>query len=153
MVNIPRRLQAAIEFALAEQSAVGLLGPRQVGKTTLAHCIAASRDAAYLDLENPEDLALLSEPRPLLAGYAGKLVILDEVQRLPGLFQTLRGLIDEHRRTGRGTASGCGLRDAPRHWRWWRPGRARPLAVTRAYRHKQPPLQEAAQFEFPKVSL
>ena len=102
MEYLPRRLQPAIESALAEQSAVGLLGPRQVGKTTLAHRIAAGRDAVYLDLENPEDLALLSEPRPLLAGYAGKLVILDEVQRLPGLFLTLRGLIDEYRRAGRG---------------------------------------------------
>ena len=102
MEYVPRRLQPAIESALAEQSAVGLLGPRQVGKTTLAHRIAAGRDAVYLDLENPEDLALLSEPRPVLAGYAGKLVILDEVQRLPGLFQTLRGLIDQYRRDGRG---------------------------------------------------
>ena len=103
MKYVPRRLQAAIELALAEQSAVGLLGPRQVGKTSLAHRIVADRDAVYLDLENPEDLALLSEPRSLLAGYAGKLVVLDEVQRLPGLFQTLRGLIDQHRRTGRGS--------------------------------------------------
>ncbi|MYF68877.1 MAG: ATP-binding protein [Proteobacteria bacterium] len=102
MKYVPRRLRSDIVSALAEQSAVGLLGPRQVGKTTLAHRIAAGRDAVYLDLENPEDLALLSEPRPLLAGYAGKLVILDEVQRLPGLFQTLRGLIDQYRRAGLG---------------------------------------------------
>ena len=102
MEYVHRRLQAGIESALAEQSAVGLLGPRQVGKTTLAHRIAAGREAVYLDLENPEDLALLSEPRALLATYADKLVILDEVQRLPDLFQTLRGLIDHYRRTGRG---------------------------------------------------
>ena len=102
MNYVPRRLQAGIESALAEQSAVGLLGPRQVGKTTLAHRIATGRDAVYLDLENPEDLALLTESRALLATYADRLVILDEVQRLPGLFQTLRGLIDEYRRTGRG---------------------------------------------------
>ncbi len=107
MKYVHRRLQAIIESALAEQSAVGLLGPRQVGKTTLAHRIAAGRGAVYLDLENPEDLALLSEPRALLATYAGRLVILDEVQRLPGLFQTLRGLIDQHRRAGRG--AGCFL--------------------------------------------
>ena len=107
MKYIPRRLQAVIEDALAEQSAVGLLGPRQVGKTTLAHRIAAGREAVYLDLENPEDLALLAEPRALLATYADRLVILDEVQRLPELFQTLRGLIDQYRRDGRGT--GCFL--------------------------------------------
>ena len=107
MKYVPRRLQAVIEDTLAEQSAVGLLGPRQVGKTTLAHRIAAGREAVYLDLESPEDLALLAEPRALLATYADRLVILDEVQRLPGLFQTLRGLIDQHRRDGRGT--GCFL--------------------------------------------
>ena len=107
MEYVPRRLQADIESALAEQSAVGLLGPRQVGKTTLAHRLAAYREAVYLDLENPEDLALLSEPRALLATYADRLVILDEVQRLPGLFQTLRGLIDQYRRAGRGV--GCFL--------------------------------------------
>ncbi len=102
MKNIHRALQANIESALAEQSAVGLLGPRQVGKTTLAHRIAEGRQAVYLDLENPEDLALMNEPRPLLASYADRLVILDEVQRLPGLFQTLRGLIDQYRRDDRG---------------------------------------------------
>lgn len=107
MKYVHRRLQAIVESALAEQSAVGLLGLRQVGKTTLAHRIAAGREAVYLDLENPEDLALLSEPRALLATYAGRLVILDEVQRLPGLFQTLRGLIDQYRRAGRG--AGCFL--------------------------------------------
>ena len=107
MKYIYRKLQAVIEDALAEQSAVGLLGPRQVGKTTLAHRIAAGRETVYLDLENPEDLALLAEPRALLATYADRLVILDEVQRLPGLFQTLRGLIDQHRRNGRG--AGCFL--------------------------------------------
>ena len=107
MEYVPRRLQADIESALAEQSAVGLLGPRQVGKTTLAHRLAAYREAVYLDLENPEDLALLSEPRAVLATYADRLVILDEVQRLPGLFQTLRGLIDQYRRAGRGV--GCFL--------------------------------------------
>ena len=107
MKYINRKLQAVIEDALAEQSAVGLLGPRQVGKTTLAHRIAAGREAVYIDLENPEDLAILAEPRALLATYADRLVILDEVQRLPGLFQTLRGLIDQYRRDGRGT--GCFL--------------------------------------------
>ena len=107
MEYVPRWLQADIESALAEQSAVGLLGPRQVGKTTLAHRLAADREAVYIDLENPEDLALLSEPRALLATYADRLVILDEVQRLPGLFQTLRGLIDQYRRAGRG--AGCFL--------------------------------------------
>ena len=73
----------------------------------MIHRIATGRESFYPGLENPEDLVLLSEPRSVLAAYAGKLVILDQVQRLPGLFQTLRGLIDQHRRTGRG--AGCFL--------------------------------------------
>lgn len=97
-----RRQQAHIEHALAEQACVGLLGPRQVGKTTLAHQIAATRPSIYFDLENPEDLAVMSEPRAVLQRHGDKLVILDEVQRLPDLFESLRGLIDGYRREQRG---------------------------------------------------
>ena len=102
MKHVPRRLQESVQTALAEQAGVALLGPRQVGKTTLAHRIAEDRDAVYFDLENPEDLAVLSDPRAVLATHGHRLVILDEVQRLPGLFLILRGLIDEYRRDGRG---------------------------------------------------
>ena len=102
MMYLARRLRFSVEQALAEQAAVGLLGPRQVGKTTLAHQIAADRASTYFDLENPEDLAVLGEPRAILPRYADQLVILDEVQRLPNLFQSLRGLIDEYRREQRG---------------------------------------------------
>jgi len=99
---IKRRLQASIERLLEEQAAVAILGPRQVGKTTLAHQIAEGRASVYFDLENPEDFAALDEPRTLLPRYADKLVILDEVQRKPRLFEQLRGLIDGYRREGRG---------------------------------------------------
>lgn len=98
-----RKLQPAIEQLLKEQAAVALLGPRQVGKTTLAHQIAAKRPAVYFDLENPEDAAALGDARHLLAGYPEQLIILDEVQRAPGLFEPIRGLIDQWRREGRGT--------------------------------------------------
>ncbi|MDE0214830.1 MAG: ATP-binding protein [Deltaproteobacteria bacterium] len=102
MNYLERRLQPSVESALAEQSAVGLLGPRQVGKTTLARRIAQDRQAVYFDLENPEDQAVLSDPRSQLGAYRDRLVIIDEVQRMPGLFQILRGLIDEYRQAGRG---------------------------------------------------
>ena len=78
--------------------AVALLGPRQVGKTTLAELIAEERASVYLDLENPADREKLSDAALYLSGHDDKLVILDEVQRVPKLFQTLRGLIDEGRR-------------------------------------------------------
>jgi uncharacterized protein len=100
---LKRQLQSSIERLLEEQAAVGILGPRQVGKTTLAHQIAAGRPSVYFDLESPEDVAALGEPSALLPRYADRLVILDEVQRLPRLFEPLRGLIDRYRREGAGT--------------------------------------------------
>ncbi len=100
---ITRRLQSSIEQLLSEQAAVALLGPRQVGKTTLALDIGASRPSIYFDLENPGDAAVLGEPRAMLGRQRDKLVIVDEVQRLPGLFEVVRGLIDEYRRRGERT--------------------------------------------------
>lgn len=97
---IPRRLLPALTAALAEAPAVALLGPRQVGKTTLALAVAASRPSVYLDLESEADRAKLSEPELYLAQHADKLVILDEIQRTPQLFRSLRGLIDAGRRRG-----------------------------------------------------
>lgn len=98
---IPRRALATVESALQRQAAVALLGPRQVGKTTLALQVAAGREGLYLDLESAADRARLEDPRAYLAPHADKLVVLDEVQRVPDLFSELRGLIDEGRRAGR----------------------------------------------------
>jgi uncharacterized protein len=83
--------------------AVALIGPRQAGKTTLARTIAETRSTTYLDLESAEDRARLDEPRLYFADHADELVILDEIHRTPGLFETLRGVIDDGRREGRGS--------------------------------------------------
>jgi hypothetical protein len=99
---IPRRLQLPLTSALAEVPAVALLGPRQVGKTTLALDLAATRPSVYLDLESEADRAKLAEPELYLAQHADKLVILDEIQRTPQLFRSLRGIIDTGRRRGQG---------------------------------------------------
>lgn len=99
---LPRRLHPALATALAESPAVALLGPRQAGKTTLALEVAKSRPSIYLDLESEADRAKLAEPELYLAQHADKLVILDEIQRAPQLFQSLRGLIDAGRRRGQG---------------------------------------------------
>jgi len=99
---LPRRLAPHLASALAEAPAVALLGPRQVGKTTLALELAHERPALYLDLESEADRAKLSEPELYLAQHADKLVILDEIQRTPQLFASLRGLIDAGRRRGQG---------------------------------------------------
>ena len=102
---IKRRLTEKLHQYLTEFPAVCLLGPRQVGKTTLARqeMLTASGHGVkpvYLDLENPSDLNKLSDPIGYLSQYQDRLVILDEVQRAPDLFQVLRGLIDERRLAG-----------------------------------------------------
>ncbi len=99
---IPRHLLSDLTAALAEAPAVALLGPRQVGKTTLALEVAGARPSIYLDLESEADRARLAEPELYLAQHADKLVVLDEIQRTPHLFQSLRGLIDAGRRRGQG---------------------------------------------------
>jgi predicted AAA+ superfamily ATPase len=99
---IQRRLLAPLSAALDESAAVALLGPRQVGKTTLALEAARTRPAVYLDLESEADRAKLAEPELYLAQHEDKLVILDEIQRTPQLFRSLRGLIDAGRRRGHG---------------------------------------------------
>ena len=100
---IPRKQYQAVLDNLALFPAVALLGPRQVGKTTLAEEVAAGRASVYLDLESPADLGKLADAARYLEGHEDKLVILDEVHRLPELFQTLRGLIDRGRRRDRRT--------------------------------------------------
>jgi predicted AAA+ superfamily ATPase len=81
--------------------AVAILGPRQVGKTTLAREISVQRPSVYLDLESEQDRSKLTDPAYYLSQHQDKLVILDEIHRVPELFQALRGLIDESRRAGR----------------------------------------------------
>ena len=100
---IHRELFSEVTLGLARQAAVGLIGPRQVGKTTLAHEIAASRPSVYLDLESPTDRNKLTDPELYLRTQSGKLVILDEIHQAPEIFQSLRGLIDEGRRQGQRT--------------------------------------------------
>lgn len=100
---IYRRKTKQLEDLLNESPAVALLGPRQVGKTTLALEIGERRPSIYLDLESDADRAKLAEPELYLGRNEDLLVILDEVHRVPDLFKNLRGLIDRGRRNGRRT--------------------------------------------------
>ena len=88
---IKRRLQDDIVRSLQHFPAVGLVGARQVGKTTLAQMIANewAGECEYLDLERPADYAVLSEPERFLDRYAERLVIIDEIQVQPALFPVL----------------------------------------------------------------
>jgi predicted AAA+ superfamily ATPase len=100
---IPRLITAAVEEALERQAAVALIGPRQIGKTTLALAVGRAHDAFYLDLEDSDDRQRLANPVLFLENVADRLVILDEIHRLPALFETLRGVIDRGRRENKGT--------------------------------------------------
>ena len=89
--------------ALDSFPVVALLGPRQVGKTTLALTLAkdlGEETTRYLDLESPAHRARLTDPEAYLEGQKGRLVILDEIHRAPELFAVLRGIVDRHRRAG-----------------------------------------------------
>ena len=100
---IERRIQQQVIDALDRQVAVALIGPRQVGKTTLAQAIGEERGALYLDLEDKDDRKKLSNAKQFLNQYEDRLVVLDEIHRVPELFQTLRGIIDQGRRKGKRT--------------------------------------------------
>ena len=97
---ISRSLGATIAARLRQFPAVALIGPRQVGKTTLARWLAGAADSVYLDLEDPADLAKLGDAAGYLRTLRRRLVVIDEVQRAPGLFQLLRVLVDERIRAG-----------------------------------------------------
>ena len=99
---IERHFLSTLFQRLQESPAVVLLGPRQVGKTTLALQVAANwpTGSTYLDLERPADRLRLDDADAFLRTQGSKLVILDEIHRMPGLFDILRGIIDERRRDG-----------------------------------------------------
>lgn len=99
---IRRESLELIKTRLAQFDSVAVVGPRQVGKTTLARTIAEELpgSARYLDLENPQDRRLLDDPAAYFSSYPDQLIVLDEVQRVPEIFPILRGQIDERRRMG-----------------------------------------------------
>ena len=98
---IERYALAHVKRALARQSAVALIGPRQSGKTTLALAVGKEHPSVYLDLESASDRARLTDAPAFLSLHADELVILDEIHRMPALFEELRGVIDQGRRDGR----------------------------------------------------
>jgi uncharacterized protein len=102
-MNIPRFCETDLLESLQSFPVVGLVGPRQVGKTSLAreHVAQLGDGAVMLDLERPSDVAKLSEPELFLAPLADRLVVLDEVQLRPELFPVIRALVDAQRRPGR----------------------------------------------------
>jgi predicted AAA+ superfamily ATPase len=103
LLGMNRLALAELRHALDQFPVVALLGPRQVGKTTLATTLADALGPGrvrYLDLESPGDRARLTDPEAYLEAQRGRLVILDEIHRAPDLFSVLRGLVDRRRRAG-----------------------------------------------------
>ena len=98
---LERWIKQGLNKSMGHHPAVAMLGPRQVGKTTLAKTLAKERPSIYLDLESPRDLAKLTDPISFLESHSHKIIILDEIQRAPDLFMVLRGLIDQNRQAGR----------------------------------------------------
>ena len=105
---LSREVGARLEARLGTFPAVALLGPRQVGKTTLAQAVAETSPARlgkpsfYLDLENPADQQKLVDAPGYLGAQRGRLAVLDEIQHMPELFRALRGIIDGRIRRGEG---------------------------------------------------
>ena len=100
---ILRDLENNLLQALKNMPVVSLLGPRQVGKTTLALKIAEQENkkpTSYLDLELDTDLSKLDDAESYLRRFENQLLIIDEVQRMPDLFRILRGLVDIRKRSG-----------------------------------------------------
>lgn len=114
---IARRLHDTLIHSLATYPVVGILGSRQVGKTTLAHAIreVTRPDAVYLDLELPSDWNKLQDPELYLRQFEDTLVIIDEIQRMPSLFPLLRALVDRNRIGGRFLILGSASPDLVRH--------------------------------------
>lgn len=99
---IKRELETEIQRKLTKSPAIAILGPRQVGKTTLARQLkTSSQDIVYLDMENPEDQSKMIDVYRYLSRFEDSLVIIDEVQLMPVIFSILRPLIDANRIAGR----------------------------------------------------
>lgn len=111
-----RRVSGQIRVALSRQAAVGLLGPRQAGKTTLARAVAEEVGGVVVDLELSEDRARVADLPRFLRANEERLVVFDEIHRLPEVFAELRGSIDDGRRRGLGTGRFLALGSASMQW-------------------------------------
>jgi uncharacterized protein len=110
---IERKIENQLLILLKHFPAVAVLGPRQVGKTTLVKQIASSieNEVVYLDLENPSDNAVLRNPLEFFNALQNKTIIIDEIQRKPDLFPVLRSAIDTNRSNGRFILLGSASKD------------------------------------------
>ena len=98
---IARKLHSFLKFHLENFPVTALLGPRQCGKSTLAKMLLATyEETIYLDLESPGDLRSLSDPELFFSANQNQLICLDEIQRVPELFATIRSHVDKSKAKG-----------------------------------------------------
>ena len=109
---VSRKIEPDVKKNLKDFPVVAILGPRQCGKSTLAKRIVSSRKkSVYLDLELESDLRKIDDPELFLSQNEDTLVCIDEIQRMPDLFKSLRGIIDQKRKNGRFLILGSASRD------------------------------------------
>jgi len=109
---IPRLLMVELSNALKQMPVVGLLGPRQCGKSTLARLFLAKKpNVVFLDLERAADLARLDDPESLFAANINHMICMDEIQRRPELFPALRVWVDKEPGSGRFLVLGSASRE------------------------------------------
>jgi uncharacterized protein len=144
---VTRFLETGIAKLLENFPVVGLLGPRQCGKSTLAKEILQKRPGSvYLDLERSSDLAKLTEPETFLSAQKGRLVCIDEIQRKPDLFPLIRSLVDEWGGNGCFLILGSASRDLLRQ-------SSETLAGRVVYKHLTPFLWEELKGVVPDEAL
>ena len=129
---IERWLSSLVDDAVRAMPAVAILGPRQSGKSTLAHafCDARGTPVVYLDLERPQDLAKLRDPEAFFAANPEGLICIDEIQRAPDLFSVMRHVIDQRARPAQFLILGSASRDLIRQSSETLAGRIRYLELT-----------------------
>ncbi len=126
---IERALYPQVLSALQHFPAVSLIGPRQVGKTTLARVVTSDLNGHLFDLENPRHRLVLEDPMTVLSELADQLVVIDEAQRMADLFPVLRVMIDSDRRPGRFLLLGSASPDLRRQSAESLAGRLRTLVL------------------------
>lgn len=109
---IPRLVENEILVSLSNNPVTAITGPRQCGKSTMAKTVIKNRDSSiYLDLEKPSDLRKLDNAEWFLSSQKEKLIVLDEIQRVPELFPLIRSLTDEWQQNGKFLILGSASRD------------------------------------------
>jgi hypothetical protein len=109
---IPRQIESYLEKNLIDFPVVAILGPRQCGKSTLAHHVIQNyHNSVYLDLERPSDLRKLQDPELFFNRYKDNLICLDEIQRTPDIFPVMRSIADAHKKKGHFLILGSASRD------------------------------------------